>query len=91
MQQLIIRYGEVFLEDFSLLSKITQRKAVKAGKLFQNNMFHPSLRLHKLHGKLKDFWSISVDKKHRIIFQYVAKDTVLFFSVGSHAIYEDMD
>ncbi len=90
MQQIIIRYGGVFMEDFSGLSKAIQRRAVKAEKLFRNNMFHPSLRLHKLHGHLSNFWSISVDRKFRIIFRYVEKDTVLFIGVGTHAIYNDL-
>lgn len=90
MQQIIIRYGNVFIEDFSELPEIIKKKAVKAEELFRNNMFHPSLRLHKLHGGLRDFWSISVDKKYRIIFKYVEKDTVLWIGIGAHAIYEDL-
>lgn len=78
------------MEDFSGLSKAIQRRAVKAEKLFRNNMLHPSLRLHKLHGRLSDFWSISVDRKFRIIFRYVEKDTILFIGVGTHAIYNDL-
>jgi len=30
----------------------------------------PSLKLHKLKGELKDFWSITIEKPYCIIFQY---------------------
>jgi mRNA-degrading endonuclease YafQ of YafQ-DinJ toxin-antitoxin module len=61
-------------------------KARKALQLFQQNPFHPSLRLHDLNGKLQNFWSLSIDRKNRIIFE-VKGDTAILHSIGSHAIY----
>lgn len=90
MQKIYIRYDEDFAGEFRDLPKNIQRKAIKAEQLFRNDIFHPSLRLHKLHGKLKGLWSISADRRYRIIFEYIDKDTVLFHSVGKHAIYEDL-
>jgi len=56
-------------------------------KLFRINPFDPMVKTHKLTGKLKDYWSFSVNSKYRIIFEFVKEDIVWFHSVGSHRIY----
>lgn len=83
-----IHYDEKFEKEFLALPRKIQRKAIKAEKFFFKNPFHPSLRLHKLEGRLKGAWSISLDKKYRIIFSVMEDGVILFASVGLHAIYE---
>jgi addiction module RelE/StbE family toxin len=83
-----IHVTEEFKSQFASLPKIIQKKALKAEQFFRANPFHPSLRLHKLSGKLKGLWSISVDRKYRIIFTSVEEGVVLFISTGIHSIYE---
>lgn len=58
------------------------KKIKKQLSLFQQNPHHPSLRTHKLTGDLKDSWSISVDRKHRLL--YREGKTFLFFLFGTH-------
>lgn len=89
MRIVSIHYNPSFEEEFQKLPISLQEKAVKKIKLFRENPFHPSLRLHKLKGKLKDFWSISIDEKYRIIFKTLEEGIMLFVSIGTHAIYED--
>jgi len=84
----LIHYDENFKKQFLVLSKKIQKKACKAEAFFRNNPFHPSLRMHKLEGKLKDLWSISLDKKYRIVFKPMNDGVILFVSIGIHAIYE---
>ena len=60
----------------------------KSLKLLELNPFHPSLRLHKLRGKLEGLWSISIDRKYRLIFKALENGVILFISIGLHAIYE---
>ena len=88
MNPLQINYNSDFELQFKKLPKIIQKKALKAEILFRQNPFHPSLRLHKLKGKLSEIWSISIDKKHRILFIQPEANTFLFFSIGTHAIYQ---
>ncbi|MBI2634886.1 type II toxin-antitoxin system mRNA interferase toxin, RelE/StbE family [Candidatus Peregrinibacteria bacterium] len=83
-----IHYNEDFEEQFLNLPKNIQKKACKTEGLFRQNPFHPSLRLHKLKGKLDGLWSISPDMKYRIIFKPMGNGVILFVSVGLHAIYE---
>lgn len=89
MQVKEIHYNEDFERQFLGLPKFVQRKACGKEKLFRENPFHPSLRLHKLKGKLSGLWSVSVDMKYRIIFKPLDNGVILFVSIGMHAIYEN--
>lgn len=84
-----IHTNKAFGKQFKALPVNIQKKAVKSEKLFRANPFHPSLRLHKLKGKLKHLWSISLDRKYRIVFEPLEEGVVLFVSIGLHSIYED--
>lgn len=85
----VIHYDKEFEKQFLALPQKIQDKACKAEKLFRANPFHPSLRLHKLRGRLKDFWSLSIDKKYRIVFKIMPDGVILFIAIGLHAIYEE--
>ncbi len=81
-----IIFAPKFDKRWKTLPRETKDSARKAMTLFQENAFHPSLRLHDLSGKLRNLWSISIDRRNRIIFE-VQKDTAILHSIGSHAIY----
>ena len=89
MQISEIHYNDQFEKQFLRLTKIVQKKACTKEKIFKENPFHPSLRLHKLKGKLDGLWSISIDMKYRIIFKSLEDGIILFISIGMHSIYED--
>lgn len=58
---------------------------VKALRLLEVNPQHPSLRLHKLKGKLQTYSSVSINMKYRIMIDFVIKDDVIILiSIGSH-------
>lgn len=52
--------------------------------LFNNNINHPSLRLHKLSGTLKGHWAFSIEYDLRIIFRYTDDGNILFIDIGNH-------
>jgi len=52
--------------------------------LFNNNMNHPSLRLHKLSGTLKGHWAFSIEYDLRIIFRYTDDGNILFIDIRNH-------
>jgi len=64
-----------------------QMRASKAILVLEKDPFYPSLRLHRLRGNFKKYWSILLDKKNRIILR-IEGDTAHCYSIGSHAIYE---
>lgn len=83
-----IHYNEDFKKQFLNLPKEIQEKACQKEQPFKTNPFHPSLRLHKLKGKLNELWSISIDLKYRIIFKPLENGIILLVSIGLHSIYE---
>ncbi len=61
------------------------QKYGKIIRILENNPYHPSLRLHKLQGELKDYSSISIDLEYRIIIDFIIIDKKIFLiDIGSH-------
>jgi addiction module RelE/StbE family toxin len=57
----------------------------KTLKLLKSNPFHPSLRLHRLLGKLSELYSVSINISYRIsIFFIIENDTIVPVDIGSH-------
>lgn len=86
VQEIVV--DKEFKDQFQGLPLAIKRKSLKVEILFKENPFHPSLRLHKLQGKLEGLWSISVDKSYRIIFKVEKDGVILFISIGRHSIYK---
>lgn len=54
-------------------------------RLLEVNPDHPSLRIHKLKGKLRDYSSASINLKYRIMIDFIFRDdAILLISIGSH-------
>jgi mRNA-degrading endonuclease YafQ of YafQ-DinJ toxin-antitoxin module len=82
-----IYYSSEFKKRFKKLPSQIKAIAIDKEHFFRTNPFNPSLRTHKLAGRLHGLWSFSLDYKHRIIFRFLPDRTVLFISVGDHSIY----
>ena len=52
--------------------------------LFKNNPFDPSLKTHKLSGKLKDLWSFTIEYDVRIVFYFTDSQDAVLINIGSH-------
>lgn len=61
------------------------RKIEKQFIQFKKNHRHPSLRTHKLSGHLQEIWSISIDRKIRMVY-FVRDDGAYFFDIGTHDV-----
>lgn len=83
-----IYYSRKFAREYKKLPKNVKKLAEEKEPVFRNNPFDPALKTHHLEGKLKAFWSFSIDYKYRIIFEFHAKGAVWFHSVGGHDIYD---
>jgi addiction module RelE/StbE family toxin len=54
-------------------------------KLLEANPFHLSLRLHKLHGKLSELYSVSINISYRIsIYFMIENDAIVPVDIGNH-------
>ncbi|BAY14609.1 hypothetical protein NIES21_03660 [Anabaenopsis circularis NIES-21] len=51
---------------------------------FTVDPFDPSLKTHKLSGKLQEFWSFSVDYDERVLFYFTEDGKAVFVDIGSH-------
>ena len=57
----------------------------KTLKLLEAKPSHPSLRLHKLGGKLEGLYSVSINMTSRISLEFfIRDDTVIPVDVGTH-------
>ncbi len=57
----------------------------KTIRLLAENPQHPSLRLHKLSGKLKDYSSISINLKYRITIDFVIEnEVIILIGISNH-------
>jgi addiction module RelE/StbE family toxin len=83
-----IRYSPKFRRQYKKLSKEVKARAEKREVMFRKNPFDPKLKTHKLHGSQAGFMSFSVDYSYRIIFEFADADTVIFYEIGTHDIYE---
>lgn len=60
-------------------------KYAKTITLLEANPFHPSLRLHKLQGKQREYHSVSIDMSYRIVIEFVIEDSkIIPINMGSH-------
>ena len=57
----------------------------KTLKLLEIDPYHPSLRLHKLQGKLEKLHSISINITYRITIEFIIVDReIIMIDVGHH-------
>jgi mRNA-degrading endonuclease YafQ of YafQ-DinJ toxin-antitoxin module len=82
-----ITYSSHFAKAFQALSEKTKTQAIQREKIFRDNCFDSRLKTHKLKGKLKKYWSFSIDYSHRILFEFQEDGEVGFIDVGTHSIY----
>ena len=57
----------------------------KTLKLLELNPSHPSLRIHKLKGRLEKLYSVSINISYRICIDFVIdEDTIIPIDIGKH-------
>ncbi len=82
-----VLYTKMFLKK---LKKVPQEIIEEANKKIEKlkaSEFHQQLKVHKLQGKYKDVWSMSVNYKIRIILQFEGK-RIYLLNIGSHDLYK---
>lgn len=80
-----ISFSPSFQKQLSQLQKKDKKLFEKVKKqlfLFKLNPRHPSLRLHKLKGNLRDAWSLPAAMAFRLLF--IEDIELYFFDMGTH-------
>jgi mRNA interferase YafQ len=81
-----------FVRAFKRIARKNPQLTDKAKTIFDQlskDPFHPSLRTHKLKGKLEGSWACSVDYDTRMVFDFVQNpishdEEILLLTIGSH-------
>lgn len=61
------------------------QRYIKTIEILELNPHHPSLRLHKLQGRLCDFYSISINMDYRVILDFIIQDNeIIPVDIGTH-------
>jgi mRNA-degrading endonuclease YafQ of YafQ-DinJ toxin-antitoxin module len=62
-----------------------ERQYLKTLQLLEANPFHPSLRLHRLSGRLTDLHSVSINLSYRITMEFLIENLeIIPVDVGDH-------
>lgn len=58
-------------------------------KLFQEDIFSPELKTHKLRGPFRHFFAFSLTSSERVVFQIDKEQKMIFlYDIGSHKVYK---
>ncbi len=83
-----VNYKPKFARKFDSLDRNLQVEVLEKIDVFKDPRNHKLLKVHKLHGHLRNLYSFSVNYKFRIVFQYISKNDVELLTVGDHDIYK---
>lgn len=83
-----IFFSSKFAKEYKRLPPEIKTLAEKKEKIFRSDPYDPRLKTHALQNKLKGFWSFSINRQTRIIFEFIDQNTIWFHSIGSHDIYK---
>ncbi len=82
-----IIFGTAFVRALNkILSSNPELDKIVTDKIevFRNNPYDPTLRTHKLKGKLSGYRSFTVTKNIRILFEFTVEGHALFSDIGTH-------
>ena len=83
-----LTYDDKFIKKTAKLIKKNpslKERIYKTLHILENNPYHPSLRLHKLKGNLKDYYSVSISMNYRIVLDFVITEKeILLLDIGPH-------
>jgi len=87
MRYKIIRTDEYFkkLKKFIKKHPDALSRYVKTIELLELDPYHPSLRLHKLKGKLGVYYSVSITMQYRIVIDFILSEKeIIPIDIGVH-------
>ncbi len=82
-----VAYTVAFVRQLKSFDTNLQSEALEKIELFKDQKNHKYLRVHKLHGSLKNRWSFSVNYRILIVFCYRAKNEAILLAIDAHEVY----
>ena len=77
-----------FRRQFRKLDTSLQGEVLEKIELFEHTQDHKHLKAHKLHGRLKNRYSFSVNYRFRIVCTYISYGEAVLLAVGDHEVYK---
>jgi len=71
----------------SLDDKLCQEVFEKI-ELLKHKSNHRVLKVHKLHGRLSNYFSFSINYRIRAVFQFESQNEIALLDIGDHGIYK---
>jgi len=87
MNYKIIRTDEYFKKLKKFIKKYPDvlDRYSKTIELLEVDPYHPSLRLHKLQGKLRVYHSVSINMQYRVVIDFILKEKeIIPIDIGAH-------
>lgn len=83
-----VRYKPNFLRQYRKLPPELQAEVRESVERFREDPQCPSLRVHKLHGRLRGSLSFSVNYRYRVVFDWEKKNRIaVLLEIGDHDVY----
>ncbi len=85
-----VAFRPSFVRQLNALDMHLREEIIESIEEFKNPIHHKRLRVHPLKGKLKGFYSFSVNFRYRVIFEWIGrgKKLAVLAQVGDHDIYQ---
>lgn len=80
-----IVYTRTFRKQYARLNPKVRDQFKARQRLWLQDPFHPSLRLHRLTGQYSDYYSINITGDMRALYQKVGDKLVIFGFIGTHS------
>lgn len=77
-----------FKRSYKKTPQPIQKDFDKKISIFIKTPAHPSLKTHKLKGKLQECLAFRLKDGYRVLFEFSEPDTVDLLDIGSHDIYK---
>lgn len=82
-----IAYYPKFIRQFRKLPSDLKEETKEKIELFKQNRDNPTLKNHKLQGRLREYYSFSVNYVYRILYKIQDGKAVLM-EIGTHDLYK---
>lgn len=83
-----VSFAPSFVRQYNKLSTDLQDEVADKIELLKNGANSKTLKIHKLHGGLRNCYGLSINYRIRVIFSFLDKKEVVCLFVGGHDIYE---
>jgi addiction module RelE/StbE family toxin len=80
-----ISYSNKFKKQYKKFPPKLQQQTKARIELWQEQPNHPLLRLHRLEGKLSNFYSINITGDIRALYEVIGKEVVIYQFIGTHS------